>query len=143
MWRYYDLLSFRPPREIAAFRSEVANGRNPRDLKVLLAQEIVARFHDQRAAEEALDDFEARFRRHDMPDDMPSINIAAGDGISISQVLKQAGLTSSTSEALRAIDQGGARLNGEKVSDRALILKRGATVVLQVGKRKFARVSLE
>ena len=125
--------------EIARFRREVAEGRNPRDVKVLLAQEIVARFHSQKDAEVALAEFEARFQRGVLPDDMPEISVPAG---SLAQVLKAAGLTPSTSEALRMIAAGGVRLNGEKVGARDTALQAGDCVVLQVGKRKFARVSL-
>jgi tyrosyl-tRNA synthetase len=139
MWRYYDLLSFRPVGEIAQFKTDIANGRNPRDVKVLLAQELVARFHTQKAAEDALADFEARFQRGAMPDEMPELAVPAGG---IAQVLKQAGLVGSTSEGMRQIEGGGVRANGEKVSDKALQLTAGETVVLQVGKRKFARVTL-
>lgn len=143
MWRYYELLSFRSSEEIARFRQEIDKGRNPRDVKVLLAQEIVERFHSHKAAEEALMDFEARFRQGAIPEDIEEVCVACGpEGIAIAQIMKQAGLTSSTSEAMRMIEQGGVRLDGEKVSDRALVLKAGATVVLQVGKRKFARVAL-
>lgn len=143
MWRYYELLSFRSSAEIARFKQEVADGRNPRDVKVLLAQEIVQRFHSRQAAADALADFEARFRQGAIPADIEEVSIACGaDGQTIAQVLKQAGLTGSTSAALRMIEQGGVRLDGEKVSDRSLILKAGTTVVLQVGKRKFARISL-
>ena len=144
MWRYYDLLSFRSSAEIARLRAEVAGGRNPRDVKVMLAQELVARFHDQRAAEEALADFEARFQRNAIPDDLPEVRVAVGDaGLPLFQVLKQAGLTGSTSEAMRMIDQGAVRLNGERVEDRARVMPAGAKVVLQVGKRKFAAGVLE
>ena len=139
MWRYYELLSFRANAEIAGFKREVAEGRNPRDVKVLLAQEIVTRFHSARDAEAALAEFEARFQRGVLPEDMPEISVAAG---SLAQVLKAAGLTSSTSDALRMIDGGGVRINGEKVGDRNAALSAGACVVLQVGKRKFARVTL-
>ncbi len=143
MWRYYELLSFRPESEVAGFRREVAEGRNPRDIKVLLAQEIVARFHSVAAAESALADFEARFQRGVLPDEMPEIRLAATDGaLPIAQVLKQSGLTSSTSDALRMIEQGGVRLNGEKVSDKSLQLAVNEVFVLQVGKRKFARITL-
>lgn len=143
MWRYYELLSFRSNEEIARYKEEITDGRNPRDVKVLLAQEIVERFHSRQAAEEALADFEARFRQGAIPEDVVEVAIACGqEGMGIAQVLKQAGLTGSTSEALRMVEQGGVRLDGEKVSDRALVLKPGTTVVLQVGKRKFARVSL-
>ena len=139
MWRYYDLLSFRGNAEIAQLKREVADGRNPRDVKVMLAQEIVARFHSRKDAEVALAEFEARFQRGVLPDVMPEVTVPAA---SVAQVLKRAGLVPSTSEALRLIEGGGVRLNGEKVSDRNLVLKSGETVVLQVGKRKFARVSL-
>jgi tyrosyl-tRNA synthetase len=142
MWRYYDLLSFRGSEEIAHLRREVAEGLNPRDVKVALAGELVERFHGQGAGEDAVADFEARFRQHAIPEDIEEIRLAAGDGMSIAQVLKQARLTASTSEAYRMIEQGGVRIDGQRVSDRALILERGANVVLQVGKRKFARVSL-
>jgi tyrosyl-tRNA synthetase len=108
----------------------------------LLAQELVARFHGAAAAVAALEDFEARFQRNAIPDDLPEVSLIAGEaGLAIAGVLKQAGLTASTSESLRMIDQGGVRLNGEKLSDKGLLLRAGETVVLQVGKRKFARVS--
>ncbi len=144
MWRYYDLLSFRPSSEIRALRHSIAEGRNPRDVKVMLAQEIVARFHGTAAAAGALEDFEARFQRNAIPDEMPEFTLAGGcDGVGIAGVLKQAGLTASTSEALRMIDQGGVRMNGDKVSDKGFVLQSGEVVVLQVGKRKFARVTVE
>jgi tyrosyl-tRNA synthetase len=143
MWRYYELLSFRSNEEIAQYKQEVAEGRNPRDVKVLLAQEIVRRFHSRQAAEDALADFEARFRQGEIPEDVENVDIpCTAEGMGIAQVLKHAGLTGSTSEALRMIEQGGVRLDGERVSDRLLVLKPGTTVVLQIGKRKFARVSL-
>lgn len=143
MWRYYDLLSFRPSAEIAGFKREVAEGRNPRDIKVLLAQEIVTRFHGAAAAVEALADFEARFRQGAIPDDIPEVSLEAAEGgLAVAQVLKLAGLTGSTSEALRMIDQGGVKIDGTKIEDRNLTLTPGATVVVQVGKRKFARVTL-
>jgi tyrosyl-tRNA synthetase len=142
MWRYLELLSFRPLAEIQRWRSEVEGGRNPRDVKVALAQEIVERFHGRPAAEKALADFEARFRDGAMPGEIPEVTVPAVDGsLAITQVLKAAGLTPSTSEALRLIDQGGVRLDGERVGDKGLKLGRG-TYVLQVGKRKFARVTL-
>lgn len=143
MWRYFQLLSFRAQSEIDQLRQQVAQGRNPRDVKVMLAQELVARFHDQGAAERALADFEARFQRGAMPDEMPELQIAVGGaGLPLAQVLRQAGLTGSSSEAMRMVDQGGVRINGERVTDKGTLLKAGETVVLQVGKRKFARVSL-
>lgn len=139
MWRYYDLLSFMDSNQILNLKREVDQGRNPRDVKVLLAKEIVARFHTVREADLALEDFEVRFRKGGMPEEMLNIQVSAG---SIAQVLKTAGLTSSTSEAFRMIDGGGVRLNGERVVDRDVILVAGKSVVLQVGKRKFARVEL-
>ncbi len=141
MWRYYDLLSFRGNAEILKLRSEVAAGRNPRDVKVLLAQEIVTRFHGPQAAVDALADFEARFKQGAIPDDVPDVHIDVGDaGLSIVQALKRAGLTSSTSEAMRMIEQGGVKVDGVKVEDKGLLLGTGAPLVIQVGKRKFARL---
>jgi tyrosyl-tRNA synthetase len=144
MWRYYDLLSFRREAEIARFKQDVDAGKNPRDIKVALAQEIVARFHGQTAATAATADFEARFRQGAIPDEMPEFAFVAEDasGFPILQALKQAGLTPSTSEAIRMIQQGGVKADGEKVSDKSLCLPAGASVVLQVGKRKFARVKI-
>ncbi|WP_417067431.1 tyrosine--tRNA ligase [Niveibacterium terrae] len=143
MWRYYDLLSFRSNAEIAALKQQVAEGRNPRDIKVELAQEIITRFHDRAAAEDALADFEARFQRNAIPDDLPQLSLAApAEGLPVLQVIKLAGLTASTSEAIRMIGQGGVRIDGEKLEDRGLVLAVGAKVVLQVGKRKFAEVTI-
>ena len=143
MWRYIELLSFEPLAVVRGWKREVEGGRNPRDIKVTFAQEIVARFHSRAEAERALADFEARFRQGEIPADLPEVALAAGaEGLPIAQVLKAAGLTASTSEALRMIDQGGVKLDGEKVSDKALRLTAGRTVVLQVGKRKFARIAL-
>ncbi|GAA5173137.1 tyrosine--tRNA ligase [Niveibacterium umoris] len=141
MWRYYDLLSFRSSIEIAGLKQAVADGRNPRDVKVELAQEIITRFHGRLAAEDALADFEARFQRNAIPDDIPEVTIDVGAGMPIAQLMKQAGLTASTSESIRMIDQGGVRADGEKLSDKALVVSSGAVMVLQVGKRKFARVT--
>ena len=144
MWRYYDLLSFRSLAQIAHFKEEVAQGRNPRDIKVMLGQEIVARFHTQQAAEDALAEFEARFQKGVLPDDMPELTVQSADGsIGIAHLLKQANLVASTSEAIRMVGQGGVKLDGEKVSDKALQIKAGAVVVAQVGKRKFGRVTVE
>ena len=143
MWRYIELLSFASLDTIAAWKKEVAGGRNPRDIKATFAKEIVARFHDKAAAERAESDFDARFRQGAIPDDLPEVSVSAGGKpMAIAQVLKSAGLNASTSEALRMIEQGGIRIDGEKVSDKSLQLAPGATVVLQVGKRKFARVTL-
>lgn len=145
MWRYFDLLSFKSEAEIAAYRRGVEEGRNPRDVKVALAQEIVARFHGQQAAAAALADFEARFRLGAMPEEMPEFELQAEApaGLPILQVLKQTGLTASTSEAMRMIAQGGVKMDGEKVNDKGVLVPAGNTLVLQVGKRKFARVTVK
>lgn len=142
MWRYFDLLSFRDSAEIARLKASVASGLNPRDVKVMLGQELVARFHSRGAAEEALAEFEARFRQGVLPDDMPELTLHIDGSVSLVQVLKQAGLTASTSEALRMIEQGAVRANGDRVSDKSVTITVGETVVLQVGKRKFAKVTL-
>jgi tyrosyl-tRNA synthetase len=143
MWRYFELLSFRPMDEIGGWKKEIDGGRNPRDIKVLLAQEIVERFHGRAASEAALTEFEARFRRGEMPEEMPEVSLPAPPaGLPVVQMLKQAGLTSGTSESMRMIEQGGVRLDGERITDRALKLAAGTTVVAQVGKRKFARIRL-
>ena len=143
MWRYYDLLSFRSAEEIARFRREVGEGRNPRDVKVMFAQEIVTRFHGAAAAVDALADFEARFKQGAIPDDIAEVTLASIDGgLSIVQVLRQAGLTASTSEAMRMIAQGGVKADGEKVGDKDVLIPSGVTLVLQVGKRKFAKVTV-
>ena len=139
MWRYYELLSFRSITEITTFKQEVADGRNPRDIKVLLAQEIVERFHNRAAAEEAVLDFDRR-ARGGIPDVMPEISLT-GAPLGIGQLLKLANLCASSSEALRMVEQGGVRIDGETISDKGLKVEAG-TFVLQVGKRKFARVTL-
>jgi len=143
MWRWYDLVSARRNDEIAAFKREAAEGRNPRDIKVLLAKEIVTRFHSARAADEAEREFNERFRAGAVPDDLPEFTLAgeAAGGLGIAAVLKQAGLAPSTSEAVRNLEQGGVKVDGERVSDRALRLDTG-TYVIQVGKRKWARVTI-
>jgi len=141
MWRYFELLSFSSLAEIEKLRRECAEGRNPRDAKVRLAQEIVARFHSPRAAEAALTEFEARFRQGALPESMPEVTLeTAGAGIAIAQLAKQAGIVDSTSDALRMIAQRGIKVDGEVVADKALTIPAGATVVIQAGKRKFARV---
>ena len=143
MWRYLELLSFHTMSTLRQWKIDVDAGKNPRDVKVALAQEIVARFHSQAAAEQALADFEARFKQNAIPDNLPESLIPCGSsGIGIAQLLKQAGLTPSTSESLRMIDQGGVKIDGVKVSDRSLVLPVGTDAVFQVGKRKFARVKL-
>ena len=143
MWRYYELLSFRPAEDVAKLKRECADGRNPRDAKVALAQEIVARFHSQGAAEKALSDFEARFRQGALPETMPEVVVQTnGAGLPIAQLAKQAGIVESTSEALRLIAQKGMRIDGDVIADKALVVSAGRTIVLQAGKRKFARVRL-
>lgn len=143
MWRYFELLSFRPMQEINQFQHDVRAGANPRDIKFLLAEEIITRFHDAAAAESARQDFITRFAKGALPDDMPETTLnLEQDTIGIAALLKQVGLTASTSESFRMIQQGAVRLDGEKVSDRGLVLERGSVVVAQVGKRKFARISL-
>jgi len=143
MWRYLELLSFESLTTLRKWKEEVAAGRNPRDIKVIFAQEIVARFHHRAAAERALADFESRFKQGEIPEDIPEVTLSAGgETLPIVRILKQAGLTASTSEAMRMIEQGGVKLNGEKVSDKALKLSAGGPFIIQVGKRKFARVLL-
>ena len=143
MWRYFELLSFRPMNEIEQFQRDIAAGSNPRDTKFLLAEEIIARFHNAAAAEAAKQDFITRFTRGALPDDMPEIEIELDqDSIGIAALLKQSGLTDGTSESFRMIKQGAVKLDGEKVSDRGLELKRGSVLVAQVGKRKFKRITL-
>ncbi|MFY3139276.1 tyrosine--tRNA ligase [Achromobacter xylosoxidans] len=140
MWRYFELLSFRSLEDIAALRQEIDGGRNPRDAKVMLAQEIITRFHSAKAAEDALAAFEARFRDGAIPDDMPEVSIG-GAPVGILKLLREAGLVASGSEAQRNVEQGGVRVNGDRVEDKSLQLPAG-TYVVQVGKRKFARVKL-
>ncbi len=141
MWRYIELLSFEPLSVLRQWKREVDEGRNPRDIKVLFAQEIITRFHDRQAAEAALADFEARFRQGALPDDLPEVLLQAPpEGLPLTQALKQAGLVSSTSEAMRSIAAGGVRLDGEKVADKALVLAKGTSVVAQIGKRRYARL---
>ncbi len=143
MWRYFELLSFRSMAEIGQFRQDVAAGANPRDIKFLLAEEIITRFHDAAAAESAKQDFIARFARGAMPDEMPEVTLEMeADRLGVAALLKQAGLTASTSESFRMIQQGAVKLDGEKVTDKGLELPRGSVVVAQVGKRKFARITL-
>jgi tyrosyl-tRNA synthetase len=139
MWKYYELLSFRSIQDLAALKAEVEGGRNPRDAKVALAQEIVARFHSQQAAEDALADFVNR-SKGGIPDDVPEVAVG-GAPLGLPQLLRQTALCASSSEAMRMIDQGGVRIDGTVVSDKALQVQAG-TFVLQVGKRKFARVTL-
>jgi tyrosyl-tRNA synthetase len=143
MWRYLELLSLRSSREIDASKRSVQEGANPRDVKFEFAKEIVARFHGAAAGAAAAADFEARFKRDEIPQDIREVSVKSqGEGLALPRLLKEAGLTSSTSEALRMIEQGGVRIDGEKVADKALTLARGKRLVVQVGKRKFARVTV-
>ena len=143
MWRYFELLSFRPMVEIENMKKAVSEGANPRDAKMELAAEIIERFHNAGAAKKAQEDFIKRFRHGQTPDDMPELDFTCGkEGAQIAQVLKQTKLTSSTSEAYRMIGQGGVRVDGERISDRDTALEPGNTYVIQVGKRKFARVRI-
>ncbi|HSF20565.1 MAG TPA: tyrosine--tRNA ligase [Burkholderiales bacterium] len=144
MWRYIELLSFESPQEISAKKRAVVQGGNPRDVKFGFALQIVERFHGAKAAESAAVEFNARFRDHETPTDIPEVTVrpAGGATMAITQVLKQAQLASSASEAARLIQQGGIKVDGGKVSDKALMLSTGRTYLIQVGKRKFARVTI-
>jgi tyrosyl-tRNA synthetase len=143
MWRYIELLSFESLAVIRQWKRDVEAGRNPRDIKVMFAQEIIARFHNRAAAEAALADFEARFRQGAIPEDLPEFTFEAPEGgLPVTQLLKMAGLVPSTSEAMRSIAGGGVKLDGEKVGDKGLLVSKGTSVVIQVGKRRFARVTL-
>jgi tyrosyl-tRNA synthetase len=143
MWRYFELLSFQPMSNVAAMRREVEEGVNPRDIKMALAEELVARFHGASAAVKAGEEFVNRFRKGGVPEEMPECTVAAvGGGLMIGNLLKEAGLVSSTSEAMRLIRQGAVRVDGERVSDTGLTMGAGEEHVLQVGKRRFAKVSI-
>ncbi len=143
MWRYFELLSFRPIAEIEALKAGMHGGRNPRDIKFELGHELVARFHSPGAADRARQQFIARFQKGALPEDIPEVRVAGeSGGMALANLLKQAGLTASTSEALRMIRQGAVRIDGERVEDAGLVLPAGSTGVYQVGKRRFARISL-
>ncbi len=143
MWRYFELLSFRPLHDIEMLKQRIADGENPRDIKFELGMEIVARFHDERAATAARDAFIARFQKHAIPDDLPEVELTSeGDAIGIAHALKASGLVASTSEGFRMIKQGAVRLDSERVESRDVAIAVGASVVLQVGRRKFARVTV-
>jgi tyrosyl-tRNA synthetase len=143
MWRYYELLSFKPLADIEALQAEVKDGKNPRDVKFILAEEIISRFHDAVSAKQAHDNFIARFQRGEMPEDMPELSITTNDGeIQIGRLLKEVKLVTSISDANRMIDQQAVRIDGERISDRELKIAVGTTSVFQVGKRKFARVTV-
>jgi tyrosyl-tRNA synthetase len=143
MWRYFELLSFRPLGEIEQLRQDIREGANPRDVKFQLGQEIVTRFHDKAAAEAAQANFIARFQKGAMPDEMPELIVGGDDGeLGIARLLKEAALVSSTSDAFRMIKQGAVRIDGERISDKGLAIPSGSTHVFQVGKRRFARVTV-
>jgi len=143
MWLYFQLISFRSLAEIKQYRAEVNNGLNPRDVKFRLAEELVERFYDRAEAVRARESFVAQFQKGALPDDMPEISLQVEkEGLAIANIIKMAGLTESTSEALRMIQQGAVKLDGERVNDRALTLTAGQTIILQVGKRRFARINL-
>ena len=144
MWRYIELLSFEPLATVRQWKEQVAAGANPREVKAAFAKEIVARFHGRPAAEKAQADFDQRFREGALPQDIPEVTLQAPQGgILIGHLLKQAGLTPSTSEAQRMIEQGGVKVNGERLSDWSMRLSAGEVLVVQVGKRKFARVTVK
>ncbi|MCH1928674.1 tyrosine--tRNA ligase [Shewanella sp. A25] len=143
MWSYFELLSFRPLVEIEQFKQDIANGANPRDTKIALAKEIIARFHDEAAAEGAHQAFIDRFQKGAIPDDIPEVELTAGEGLAIANLLKDADLVASTSDAMRMIKQGGVKMDGEKLEDTRMTLAAGTVAVFQVGKRKFAKVTLK
>ncbi|MEP1448121.1 MAG: tyrosine--tRNA ligase [Paraglaciecola sp.] len=144
MWRYYELLSFRPQNDIAVIKQKVAEGLNPRDTKIDLAKEIIARFHSQQDAEAAHQDFIQRFQKNAIPDEMPEFEfVLPSEGLMIANVLKEAGLVNSTSDAMRMIKQGAVKLNGEKVENVKHQFNQALQVVLQIGKRKFARITFK
>ncbi|HBY85414.1 MAG TPA: tyrosine--tRNA ligase, partial [Colwellia sp.] len=143
MWRYYELLSFKPLEVIEGYKAEISEGKNPRDVKIDLAKELIARFHNEDAAQAAHDEFINRFQKGALPDDMPELTITPENGeIAIANLLKEAGLVGSTSDAFRMIKQGAAKIDSEKVTDRSLVISAGTTAVYQVGKRKFARITV-
>ena len=143
MWRYFELLSFRPLSEIETFKQEMAAGKNPRDIKFLLAEEIIARFHSEEAATGAREGFIAQFAKNKIPDDIPELSFQAPEGgYAIANLLKDAGLCGSTSDAMRMIQQGAAKIDGEKIADKSVKIMSGTEGVFQVGKRKFAKVNI-
>jgi tyrosyl-tRNA synthetase len=144
MWRYFELLSFRPMSEIDGFKQEIQDGKNPRDIKFLLAEEIIARFHNEDEAVAAREGFIAQFAKNRVPDDIPELSFDSPDGgYPIANLLKDAGLCSSTSDAMRMIQQGATKIDGEKISDKSVKIEKGTEAVFQVGKRKFARLSIK
>jgi tyrosyl-tRNA synthetase len=143
MWLYFELISFRTLAEIKSYREEVNNGLNPRDIKFRLAEELVERFYDRAQAKLAHENFVAQFQKGAIPDDLPEVHLQVEEqGLAIANIIKSAGLTESTSDALRMLDQGAVKLDGERVNDRGLMLHGGQTFILQVGKRRFAKINL-
>ena len=142
MWRYFELLSFRPLGEIEQFKADIEAGANPRDIKIALAKEIIARFHDEAAAEAAHQEFIYRFQKGAIPDDIEEVELSVGEGIAIANLLKELGFVKSTSDAMRMIKQGAAKIDGVKIEDTRLQLTAGTSGGFQVGKRKFAKVTL-
>jgi tyrosyl-tRNA synthetase len=143
MWRYFELLSFRPMQEIDQFKLDISEGKNPRDIKFLLAEEIIARFHDEAAAIAAREGFISQFQKGALPDDIPEVQLQVGEeGIAIANLLKEAGLVSSTSDAHRMTKQGAVKVNGEKLADSRQIISAGSEQIYQVGKRRFAKVRI-
>jgi tyrosyl-tRNA synthetase len=143
MWIYFEVISFRPMSEIKRLREDVANGLNPRDVKFLLGEEIVARFYGAESAKQAHEEFVAQFQQGGIPEDLPEVQLQVGnEGMLIAQIIKSAGLTDSTSDALRMLQQGAVKIDGERVTEKNLLLKAGQTIVLQVGKRRFSKVIL-
>lgn len=143
MWRYYELLSFRPLEEVADLKAQAQAGANPRDIKIALAKELIARFHSDEAAEKAHQDFIQRFQKNALPDEIPEVTVTSGEDMAVTNLLKEAGLVASTSEANRMIKQGAVKLNGkEKISDNKLMVVVGSEEIYQVGKRKFAKIKL-
>jgi len=141
MWRYFELLSFRPLDEIEAFKAEIESGKNPRDIKFLLAEEIIERFHDRTAADKARENFISRFQKGKTPDEMPEFSLSAE--LPAANLLKEAELVKSTSEAMRMIKQGAVKVDGEKLTDSKQLFSAGTTSVFQVGKRRFARITTQ
>jgi len=144
MWRYFELLSFRPMTEIEQFKTDIDNGTNPRDIKFILAKEIITRFHDETAAEKAQQNFIDRFKKGKIPDDIEEFEMQSTDGsLGIAYIIKDSGMTQSTGEAIRMIKQGAVKIDGEKIADTKLAIDSGTTKIYQVGKRKFAKVTIK
>jgi tyrosyl-tRNA synthetase len=142
MWLYFELISFRSMKEIESWRTEVADGLNPRDVKFRLAQEIVERFHNKDEAEKAKEGFVSQFQKGALPEEIDEIELQVGDGMQIANVIHAAGLTESTSDALRMLQQGAVKIDGEKITEKKLVLTAGKTIIIQVGKRRFSKVIL-